>query len=85
MLLLYRYSVTVHYLKNILCVGEFTKRAFYAGKFDLTEVEGLSDLIDAETEIQRKQALYQMGGSLRELYLNWRKIISEVIFTYSFY
>ncbi|XKL61018.1 hypothetical protein PGB90_008075 [Kerria lacca] len=57
--------------------GEFTKRAFYAGKFDLTEVEGLSDLIDAETEIQRKQALYQMGGSLRELYLNWRKIISE--------
>lgn len=35
--------------------GEFTKRAFYAGKLDLTEVEGLADLIHAETEQQRKQ------------------------------
>lgn len=35
--------------------GEFTKRAFYAGKLDLTEVEGLADLIHAETEYQRKQ------------------------------
>lgn len=35
--------------------GEFTKRAFYAGKMDLTEVEGLADLIHAETEQQRKQ------------------------------
>lgn len=35
--------------------GEFTKRAFYAGKMDLTEVEGLADLIHAETEVQRKQ------------------------------
>lgn len=35
--------------------GEFTKRAFFGGKLDLTEVEGLSDLIHAETEAQRKQ------------------------------
>lgn len=35
--------------------GEFTKRAFYANKLDLTEVEGLADLIHAETEVQRKQ------------------------------
>lgn len=35
--------------------GEFTKRAFFAGKMDLTEVEGLADLIHAETENQRKQ------------------------------
>lgn len=38
--------------------GEFTKRAFYAGKLDLTEVEGLADLIHAETEYQRKQVNY---------------------------
>lgn len=37
--------------------GEFTKRAFYANKLDLTEVEGLADLIHAETEVQRKQVL----------------------------
>ncbi len=61
--------------------GEFTKRAFYAGKFDLTEVEGLSDLIDAETEMQRKQALHQMEGSLREIYYRWRKTIVEVNLT----
>ncbi|XP_053695663.1 tRNA modification GTPase GTPBP3, mitochondrial [Sabethes cyaneus] len=48
--------------------GEFTKRAFYAGKMDLTEVEGLADLIDAETEAQRKQALLQAGGELSKLY-----------------
>jgi tRNA modification GTPase len=35
--------------------GEFTRRAFYNGKLDLTEVEGLADLLQAETEIQRKQ------------------------------
>lgn len=35
--------------------GEFTKRAFYNGKLNLTEVEGLADLLNAETELQRKQ------------------------------
>lgn len=38
--------------------GEFTKRAFYGGKLDLTEVEGLSDLIHAETEMQRRQVSF---------------------------
>ncbi|XP_037030889.1 tRNA modification GTPase GTPBP3, mitochondrial [Bradysia coprophila] len=52
--------------------GEFTKRAFYAGKMDLTEVEGLADLIHAETEVQRKQALIQTDGSLSKLYEQWR-------------
>ncbi|XP_037949608.1 tRNA modification GTPase GTPBP3, mitochondrial-like [Teleopsis dalmanni] len=55
--------------------GEFTKRAFYGGKLDLTEVEGLADLIHAETEAQRKQALLQSTGSLSKLYENWRKRI----------
>lgn len=42
------------------------------GKLDLTEVEGLGDLIHAETEVQRKQALRQMEGDLGKLYTDWR-------------
>ncbi|XP_018800940.1 PREDICTED: tRNA modification GTPase GTPBP3, mitochondrial isoform X1 [Bactrocera latifrons] len=53
--------------------GEFTKRAFYGGKIDLTEVEGLADLIHAETEAQRKQAMLQSTGALSRVYDNWRK------------
>jgi tRNA modification GTPase len=52
--------------------GEFARRAFENGKLDLTEVEGLADLINAETEAQRRQALAQAEGSLRALYENWR-------------
>ena len=46
--------------------GEFTRRAVEHGKMDLTEAEGLADLIDARTEGQRVQALSNMGGALRE-------------------
>jgi tRNA modification GTPase len=52
--------------------GEFARRAFENGKLDLTQVEGLADLIDAETEAQRRQALAQAEGSLRTLYEGWR-------------
>lgn len=52
--------------------GEFTRRAFINGKMDLTEVEGLADLLVAETEAQRQQALAQTAGSLRNLYDGWR-------------
>jgi tRNA modification GTPase len=52
--------------------GEFASRAFENGKLDLTEVEGLADLINAETEAQARQALAQAGGSLRTLYEAWR-------------
>uniref|UniRef100_A0A3Q3NM44 GTP binding protein 3, mitochondrial n=1 Tax=Labrus bergylta TaxID=56723 RepID=A0A3Q3NM44_9LABR len=51
--------------------GEFTRRAFVAGKLGLTEVEGLGDLIHAETEAQRRQALRQMSGELGHLYQDW--------------
>ncbi|XP_034036017.1 tRNA modification GTPase GTPBP3, mitochondrial isoform X2 [Thalassophryne amazonica] len=51
--------------------GEFTRRAFHAGKLGLTEVEGLGDLIHAETEAQRRQALRQMSGELGRLYQDW--------------
>jgi tRNA modification GTPase len=52
--------------------GEFARRAFANGKIDLAEAEGLTDLIDAETEAQRRQALRQMGGVLSDLYEGWR-------------
>ena len=52
--------------------GEFARRAFENGKLDLTEVEGLADLVQAETEAQRRQALAQSQGSLRALYESWR-------------
>ena len=53
--------------------GEFTRRAFENGKMDLTTVEGLADLIDAETEAQRRLAMRQAGGALRDLYDAWRQ------------
>ena len=52
--------------------GAFARRAFENGKLDLTEVEGLADLINAETEVRRRQALAQSQGSLRRLYEGWR-------------
>lgn len=52
--------------------GEFTRRAFENAKLDLTQVEGLADLIEAETEAQRKQALRQSEGELGRLYDGWR-------------
>jgi tRNA modification GTPase len=52
--------------------GEFTRRAFENGKLDLTEAEGLGDLVNAETEAQRQQALRQMRGALGALYDGWR-------------
>ncbi|TDH37811.1 tRNA uridine-5-carboxymethylaminomethyl(34) synthesis GTPase MnmE [Pseudohoeflea suaedae] len=51
--------------------GEFTRRAFDNGKMDLTAVEGLSDLLAAETEMQRRAALDQAGGHLNSLYEGW--------------
>jgi tRNA modification GTPase len=52
--------------------GDFTRRAFHNGKLDLAEVEGLADLIAAETEAQRRQALRQMEGALSGLIQSWR-------------
>ncbi|GAB2177735.1 tRNA uridine-5-carboxymethylaminomethyl(34) synthesis GTPase MnmE [Dongia sp. agr-C8] len=52
--------------------GAFTRRAFDNGKLDLTEVEGLADLIAAETEAQRRQALRQMEGGFGQQIEAWR-------------
>lgn len=53
--------------------GEFTRRAFSNERMDLTQVEGLADLINAETEAQRRQALRQADGALGRLYESWRE------------
>lgn len=53
--------------------GEFTQRAYQNGKMDLTEVEGLSDLIISETDMQRRAALRETIGASRALYTRWRE------------
>lgn len=53
--------------------GEFTRRAFEAGRMDLTAAEAVADLVAAETAAQRRQALRQMGGALARLYDGWRE------------
>ena len=53
--------------------GEFTRRAFVNGRMDLSGVEGLADLVDAETEAQRRQALRQLEGALGGLVEDWRQ------------
>jgi tRNA modification GTPase len=59
--------------------GEFTRRAFHNGKLDLTEIEGLADLIAAETEAQRKQALRQLGGALGTMLEDWRQTLLRAL------
>lgn len=53
--------------------GEFTRRAFVNGRIDLTEAEGLADLLAAQTGRQRAQALAQAGGANRALYEGWAR------------
>jgi tRNA modification GTPase len=57
--------------------GEFTRRAFANGRLDLTAVEGLADLIFAETEAQRRQAYRQLAGTLGKQAENWRSRLIE--------
>ena len=59
--------------------GEFTRRAFHNRKLDLTQAEGLADLIAAETEAQRRQALRQMEGALGTLYESWREGLTTAL------
>lgn len=58
--------------------GEFTRRAFAEGKLDLAEVEGLADLISAETEAQRRVALRQLAGGLSRPVEDWRHRLIEM-------
>lgn len=58
--------------------GEFTRRAFANGRIDLTEAEGLADLLEAETELQRKAALSVAGGALRRQIEEWRRRVVDL-------
>jgi len=59
--------------------GEFTRRAFENGKLDLTAVEGLADLVMAETEGQRRQAFRQMTGALGNRAESWRSQLIQAL------
>jgi len=59
--------------------GEFSRRAFEQGKLDLTEVEAIADLVEAETAAQRRQALTQMEGALGRLYDGWRGRLTRAL------
>ena len=72
---------TLSKLKNyrLALPGEFTRRAFTNEKLDLAEIEGLADLIDAETEAQRIQALQVLSGKLGERAQEWRSMIIKAM------
>lgn len=59
--------------------GEFTRRAYLNGKMDLTAAEGLADLVDAETEAQRKQAQNQASGAVAAIYDGWRERLIKLM------
>jgi tRNA modification GTPase len=59
--------------------GEFTRRAFENGKLDLTAAEAIADLINAETQAQKIQALAQMDGSLARLYAAWTEDLKTAL------
>ncbi|BBK39769.1 tRNA modification GTPase MnmE [Allostella sp. ATCC 35155] len=59
--------------------GEFSRRAFENGKLDLTQAEAIADLVAAETEAQRRQALRQLEGELGRLYAGWRSRILDLM------
>ena len=59
--------------------GEFTKRAFQNGRINLLKAESIADLISAETEIQRKQAIKIMGGKSSDKFNSWREKLLKVL------
>jgi tRNA modification GTPase len=59
--------------------GEFTRRAFLNGKLDLLQAEAIADLVAAETEAQRRQALRQLDGELGGLYRGWSNQLTRIL------
>lgn len=57
--------------------GEFTRRAYAHGRMDLAEAEAVADLVDAETDAQRRQALAQLGGALSGVQARWRDLLLD--------
>ena len=62
--------------------GEFTKQAFLNGRLDLTQVESIADLIEAQTESQRKLALKNANGEEAKLYKSWRDALVKILAWY---
>ena len=58
--------------------GEFTRRAFANGRIDLAEAEGLAELLEAETELQRRHALAMAGGALSRQVDLWRDVVLDL-------
>ena len=58
--------------------GEFTRRAYLAGKFDLDQAEAIADLIDSDTEFQRRQAMRLLGGDLGRTAEGWRSRLLDI-------
>ena len=59
--------------------GEFTRRAFEAGRLTLDQAEGVADLVDAETEAQARQAVAQLEGALGRRYARWRSMLAGAL------
>ena len=59
--------------------GEFTRRAFQNGRLDLTQAEAIADLVDAESDAQRQQALGQLNGALSQKYFTWRETLLNAL------
>jgi len=59
--------------------GEFSRRAFQHGRMDLTQAEAVADLVDAESDAQRRQALGQLGGALSERYAAFRAALLSIL------
>lgn len=63
---------------RIATPGEFSRRAFYNGKMDLSDIDGLVALLDAQTDKQRTAALTSMMGGDSEIYTDWRRHMLEI-------
>lgn len=59
--------------------GEFSRRALESGRMDLTQIEGLADLVEAETEAQRRQAMAVMAGALGQMAHEWRSSLVRAL------
>ncbi|ESQ90551.1 tRNA modification GTPase TrmE [Asticcacaulis sp. AC460] len=73
------YAILTDFGLRLAQPGEFSRRALENGKLDLTQAEAITDLVDAESEAQRRQALTQMGGGLKVQYEAWHAALVEIL------
>ena len=73
------YLILVELGLQLAAPGEFSRRALEHGKLDLTQAEAIADLVDAESEAQRRQALTQLGGGLKQQYEAWRSDLIDIL------